>query len=329
MLLKRFEARTLPDALAKVRAECGDDALLVETKQTRGGFLVVAARPEVRPARSEAKSGALSLSRWTRGFQPLADKATAFGLPDNVLAAVEKALLGTRVDLSQPGDPAVPGLAAKVLAGLLRRENRLEEAGDGFRTIALVGPTGVGKTTTLAKLAARAKDRGENIAILTLDTYRMAAVEQLRAYADLMAVPFEVCFTATDLRRALQLHADKDRVYVDTTGRSPRDRDALPLLEGNLRAGQCATMLCLAAGTRAADARLVLDAFEPLGLDAVCLTKWDETVAPGEALGACIERGLPLGHVCVGQEVPQDILVAEPLALAEAAFDLQPAKAAP
>ena len=328
MLLKRFEARTLPDALAKVRAECGDDALLVETKQTRGGFLVVAARPEVRPARPEAKAGALSLSRWTRGFQPLADKATAFGLPDNVLAAVEKALLGTRVDLSQPGDPAVPGLAAKVLAGLLRRENRLEEAGDGFRTIALVGPTGVGKTTTLAKLAARAKDRGEDIAILTLDTYRMAAVEQLRAYADLMAVPFEVCFTATDLRRALQLHADKDRVYVDTTGRSPRDRDALPLLEGNLRAGQCATMLCLAAGTRAADARLVLDAFEPLGLDAVCLTKWDETVAPGEALGACIERGLPLGHVCVGQEVPQDILVAEPLALAEAAFDLQLAKAA-
>jgi flagellar biosynthesis protein FlhF len=328
MLLKRIEARTLPDALAKVRAECGEDALLVETKQTPRGYLVVAARPDATSPRPDQAGGTGLLSKWTRGFQPLADAAASFGLPDTVVRAVEKALLGTRVDLSRPGDPAVPGLAAKVLAGLLRRETRVEDADTAFRTLALVGPTGVGKTTTLAKLAARAKDRGERVAILTLDTYRMAAVEQLRAYADLMAVPFEVCFTATDLRRALQQHADKDRVYVDTTGRSPRDREALPLLEGNLRAGQCATLLCLAAGTRAADARLVLDAYEPLGLDAVCLTKWDETTAPGEALGAVVERGLPISHVCVGQEVPQDILVAEPVALAEAAFDLQTGKAA-
>jgi flagellar biosynthesis GTPase FlhF len=328
MLLKRIEARTLPEALAKVRAECGEDALLVETKQTPRGYLVVAARPEATPPRIAAPTQSGLLSRWTRGFQPLADAATAFGLPDAVLRAVEKALLGTRVELSQPGDPALPGLAARTLAGLLRRENRVEDADPAFRTVALVGPTGVGKTTTLAKLAARAKDRGERVAVLTLDTYRMAAVEQLRAYADLLATPFEVCFTATDLRRALQQHADKDRIFVDTTGRSPRDRDALPLLEGNLRAGQCATLLCLAAGTRAADARLVLDAFEPLGVDAVCLTKWDETTAPGEALGAVVERGLPLSHVCVGQEVPQDILAAEPMALAEAAFDLQGAGAA-
>lgn len=329
MLLKRIEAKTLPDALAKVRAECGEDALLVETKQTPRGYLIVAASPQAAAPRALDQAGGASLlSKWTRGFQPLADAATAFGLPDSVLRAVERALLGTRVDLSRPGDPAVPGLAAKVLAGLLRREARVEDADAAFRTLALVGPTGVGKTTTLAKLAARAKDRGERVAILTLDTYRMAAVEQLRAYADLLAVPFEVCFTATDLRRALQQHADKDRVYVDTTGRSPRDREALPLLEGNLRAGQCASLLCLAAGTRAADARLVLDAYEPLGLDAVCLTKWDETTAPGEALGAVVERGLPLSHVCVGQEVPQDILAAEPQALAEAAFDLQAEKAA-
>lgn len=328
MLLKRIEARTLAEALAKVRAECGDDALIVESKQTPRGHLVVAARPEAAATRTAAPTQSGLLSRWTRGFQPLADAATAFGLPDAVLRAVEKALLGTRVELSQPGDPALPGLASRTLAGLLRRETRIEDADPAFRTLALVGPTGVGKTTTLAKLAARAKDRGERVAVLTLDTYRMAAVEQLRAYADLLAAPFEVCFTATDLRRALQQHADKDRIFVDTTGRSPRDRDALPLLEGNLRAGQCATLLCLAAGTRAADSRLVLDAFEPLGVDAVCLTKWDETTAPGEALGAVVERGLPLSHVCVGQEVPQDILAAEPLALAEAAFDLQGAGAA-
>jgi flagellar biosynthesis protein FlhF len=328
MLLKRFEAKTLPDALARVRAECGEHALLVETRTTRTGYLVVAANPDAALQRPDQAGGAGWLSKWTRGFQPLAERALDFGLGTAVVRAVEKALLGTRVDLSRPGDPALPGLARAVLAGLVRTEPRVEDGDGAFRTQALVGPTGVGKTTTLAKLAARAKDRGERVAIVTLDTYRIAAVEQLRAFADLLAVPFEIAFTATDLRRALQQHAGCDRVYVDTTGRSPRDRDALPLLEGNLRAGKCSTLLCLASGTRARDCAVVFDAFEPLGIDAVCLTKWDETIAPGEALGALIERGLRCSHVCTGQEVPADIVAADALALAAAAFDLEPAPAA-
>jgi flagellar biosynthesis protein FlhF len=329
MLLKRFEAKTLPDALARVRAECGDDALVVETRSTRAGYLVVAARADAAAPRRDQAGAATALSKWTRGFQPLADKASDFGLSATVLRAVEKALLGTRVDLSRPGDPALPALASRVLAALVRTEPRLDAAngGDALRTVAVVGPTGVGKTTTLAKLAARAKDRGERVAIVTLDTYRMAAVEQLRAFADLLAVPFEVAFTATDLKRALHQHARCDRVYVDTTGRSPRDRDALPLLEATLRAGPCATLLCLAAGTRARDCAVVLDAFAPFAVDAVCLTKWDETTAPGEAVAAVIERGLPFSHLCIGQEVPADILAARPLAIAAAAFDCEGAEA--
>ena len=328
MLLKRIEAKTLQLALERVRAECGEDALVVETRTTRGGYLVVAARAQTAPPRQDQTGGRSFLSRWTRGFSPLADKAGDFGLTDDVLRPVERALLGTRVELSKPGDPAVPGLAAKVLAGLIRTEPRLEDRDEArFRKVAVVGPTGVGKTTTLAKLAGRARARGERVAIVTLDTYRVAAVEQLRAFADLMGAPFTVAFTPMDLRRALAEHANYDRIFVDTTGRSPRDRDAMPLLEGNLEAGNCSTLLCLAAGTRARDCRVVLDAFEPLGIDAVCLTKWDETVAPGEALSAVVERGLPLSHVCIGQEVPDDIVVAESLQLANAAFDLEAAEA--
>ncbi len=323
MLLKRFEARTLQQALDRVRGECGDDALVVETKPTRTGYLVVAARPEAAPARTDQTGSTAFLSRWTKGFRPLADKASDFGISDEVLRAIERALLGTRVNLSRPGDPALPELAAKVLAGLVRTETRIEDGDPAFRTLALVGPTGVGKTTTLAKLAGRARARGERVAIVTLDTYRVAAVEQLRAFADLLDAPFTVAFTATDLRRALQTHAHCDRVFVDTTGKSPRDREALPLLEGHLRAGACATLLCLAAGTRARDCRVVLDAYEPLGIDAVCLTKWDETVAPGESASAVVERGLPLSHLCIGQEVPADILAADALQLARAAFDLE------
>lgn len=326
MLLKRFEAKTLPQALALVQSECGDDALVVETKPTAKGYLVVAARPEPTPAmRPRDQTGAPALlSKWTRGFQPLAEHATDFGLSRTVLQAVERALLGTRVELSRPGDPALPQLASRILAALVHTAPGVEDAADArFRTLALVGPTGVGKTTTLAKLAGRARSRGERIGIVTLDTYRTAAVEQLRAFADLMDVPFAVAFTATDLRRLLHEHRGCDRVFVDTTGRSPRDRETMPLLEGNLRAGGCATVLCLTAGTRARDCRTVFEAYEPIGIDAVCLTKWDETVAPGEALAAVIERGLPLSHICVGQEVPADIVTADALQIARAAFDCE------
>ncbi|HEX5053669.1 MAG TPA: hypothetical protein VFZ65_17955 [Planctomycetota bacterium] len=326
MLLKRFEADTLSEALQRVQSECGTDALVVETRETRTGFLVVAARPDpTPPGRNQAGARSL-LSKWTRGFQPLADKAVDFGLSPAVLRAVERALLGTRVDLSRPGDPALLALASRVLAALVHTEPGVEDGDDAFRTLAVVGPTGVGKTTTLAKLAARARQRGERVAIITLDTYRMAAVEQLRAFADLLDVPFEVAFTATDLRRLLQQHTNCDRIFVDTTGRSPRDSEAMPLLEGNLRAGRCASLLCLAAGTRARDCKVVLDAYEPLGIDAVCMTKWDETVAPGEAVGAVVEHGLPLSHVCVGQEVPADIVAADAMQIAQAAFDCEVAE---
>ncbi len=328
MLLKRFERKTLAEALDAVRADCGQDALVVETKATRTGYLVVAARPDstATPAapRRDQTGGSTFLSKWTRGFQALAETATDFGISANVLRAVERALLGTKVDLSRAGDPALPTLAARVLTALIRTEPRLEDRDDDtFRTLALVGPTGVGKTTTLAKLAARARSRGEKVAIITLDTYRIAAVEQLRAFADLLDVPFSVAFTATDLRRQLQQHHDCDRIFVDTTGRSPRDREAMPLLEGTLRAGGCATLLCLAAGTRARDCQVVLDAYAPLGLDAVCLTKWDETVAPGESVATMVEQGLALTHLCVGQEVPADIVVADAEQLARAAFDVE------
>ena len=322
MLLKRIEAKTLPEAIERVRTECGTDALVVETKPTRTGYLVIAGKPNAAaPARDQAGSKSF-LSKWTKGFRPLAEKATDFGISHTILAAVEKALLGTRVELSRAGDPALPSLASRVLAALMHHEPRVEST-PGFQTLAVVGPTGVGKTTTLAKLAARAKDRGERVAIITLDTYRMAAVEQLRAFAELLDVPFSVALSANDARRAIDENIHADRIFIDTTGKSPRCRDSLPILSGTLRAIGANTLLCLAAGTRARDSKVVLNAYESMGIDAVCLTKWDETVAPGESLATVIEQGLPLSHLCIGQEVPSDIIVADGKQLAHAAFDCE------
>ncbi|HEX6812192.1 MAG TPA: hypothetical protein VF384_11255 [Planctomycetota bacterium] len=327
LLLERFEGKTLPEALARVTRERGHDALVVGTKQTRTGYLVLTARAERVPQRRDQAGALPSLSKWTHGFRPLAELATDFGVSHAVLYAVEDALLGTRVDLSRPGDPALQALASRVLSALVHTEPRVETGEGAFRTLALVGPTGVGKTTTLAKLAARAKGRGERVAIVTLDTWRVAAVEQLRAFADPMDVPLEVATTAADLRRSLQRHASRDRILVDTTGLSPRDDRAMALLEDNLRAGDCSVLLCLAAGTRARDCRVLFDACEPLGVDAVCLTKWDETQAPGESLAAVVEQGLRLSHLCFGPEVPADIAAADALRIAQAAFGAEAAGA--
>src|SRR5262249_24797783 len=102
--------------------------------------------------------------------------------------------------------------------------------------------------------------------------------------------------------------------------RSPLDRDALQTLAGALSGRAVARLLCLPAGTRRCDAEVVLVAYDRVGVDAVCLTKWGETMVPGESLAAVIGRGLGLSPIATGQEVPADIVAAEPAAIAQAAW---------
>lgn len=327
MLLKRFEAETLPKALEHLRSECGEDALIVETRSTRHGYLVVAADPDATQNERD-QAGRLSTPtprRWTRGFEPVAQKAAEFGLSPRILAAVEKALLGTRIELGRAGDPALGSMCKRILTALLPTESRFEgrPVHDDFGAITVVGSTGVGKTTTLAKLAARAVADQQDIAIVTLDTYRVAAVEQLRAFADLLDAPMDVAFTPQDLRRCLKQHQHRDRVYIDTTGRSPLDRNSMSALGSILASRETARMLCLPAATRRHDALVAIEAYDRFGIDGVCLTKWDETTMPGEALSTIAEHGIPLSHLGTGQEVPADILVADTMDIASRAFGEQ------
>lgn len=320
MLIKRIQAESLQEALSRVRTVCGENALLIETRRTGRGYLVVAAKAE-SPMPGPRGLVVRGVPRWTQGFAPLAEAALGFGLSPRPLSAVERALIGTQVDLSRPGDPALPGISARILQALIRTESLSDPR---YRVMALVGPTGVGKTTTLAKLAARAmRDHQETVAIVTTDTYRVAAVEQLRAFADMLGVPFEVAFTPTDLRRAVHRHGDVDRVFIDTTGRSPYDCDSIGTLRGTLDAAGPGIALCLAAGTRRGDGIAVLEGFAPLGSGCLILTKWDETECPGESLSLAIERGIPIARITVGQEVPKDIRVANSAELSNSAFRLE------
>ncbi len=319
MLIKRFRAPSLNEALQKVQTECGEHALVIETRHTKDGCLVVAARPPEEASREVAKSA--PSHRWTKGFTLLAKQARRFGMSKRVVTAIEDALIGTSVTLDQPGDPALPGVAMKVLKALIRTQLLDLPA---WRITTFVGPTGVGKTTTLAKVAARAhRHHGDTIAIISLDTYRVAAVEQLRAFADMLEVPFEVAFTPLDLRRALERHAEADRVFIDTTGRSPYDIDSVSLMAGTVQVARGRSVLCMPAGLRRLDAEAVLTGYRKLSPASVILTKWDETEVPGETLSLLIEQGMSIAYVTVGQEVPEDIMIADTTALAASAFHLE------
>ncbi len=179
----------------------------------------------------------------------------------------------------------------------------------GSRVVALVGPTGVGKTTTVAKLAARsALQQGGRVGLVTIDTFRIAAVEQLKTYAKIMAVPLRVAEDAGQFQTAVEEFSDRDLVLVDTAGRSPRDEEALAELFSLFPADLPVEVhLVLSVTTRSRDLEEILKRYAGLGASRLILTKLDETGSHGALLGLPLASRLPLSYVTTGQNVPDDI----------------------
>lgn len=179
--------------------------------------------------------------------------------------------------------------------------------------MAAVGPTGVGKTTTIAKLAAYyAITERRRVGLITVDTYRIAAVEQLRVYAEIMGLPLEVAMTPAELKAGLQRLHEMDVVLMDTAGRSPHDATKLHELEAMLAAAKPDhTVLCLSSTTQVDEIPGIVERFAVAPLTSVILTKVDETLRPGWILNACSSVQLPLVYLTTGQNVPDDIELAE------------------
>lgn len=181
--------------------------------------------------------------------------------------------------------------------------------GDGPLTIALVGPTGVGKTTTIAKLAAAYKlRRGQRVGLITTDTFRIAAVEQLRTYASIISVPLRVVMSPAEMASACRAMADCDVVLIDTAGRSPRDGQRVEELSAYLEAAQPhETHLVLSATAGLSALRSAAKGFSMAGPDRVLFTKLDEAESVGTVISMVHSLGLPLSFVTTGQEVPDHI----------------------
>jgi flagellar biosynthesis protein FlhF len=179
----------------------------------------------------------------------------------------------------------------------------------GTKIVALVGPTGVGKTTTIAKLAALyTVGRKAKIALVTIDTFRVGAVEQLKTYSRIMGVPLEVASTPKELEKALAAHTDKDLVLIDTVGRSPKDKETIEGLRSMLDSSfTIETHLCVAATTRERELRGSVESFKALPISRLLFTKLDESSSFGSIVNLQIENKLPLSYFTRGQRVPEDI----------------------
>ncbi len=179
----------------------------------------------------------------------------------------------------------------------------------GPRTIVLVGPTGVGKTTTLAKLAATCKLRqGRRVGLVTCDTYRIAAVDQLRTYANIIGLPIKVALTPGEMRQACAQLADRDIVLVDTAGRSQRDGAKLEELQALVAAARPDEVHLVLSGTSSEGVlREAVERFAPIGPDHVIFTKLDEAVSFGVLVNTIHRIDARLSYCTTGQEVPDQI----------------------
>jgi flagellar biosynthesis protein FlhF len=176
------------------------------------------------------------------------------------------------------------------------------------RIVAMVGPTGVGKTTTIAKLAARAYKHGVKVALITIDTFRIGAVAQLETYSGIMGLPLEVASTPAELAEALAAHADKQLIFIDTAGRSPRDREKLQELKSFLNMNPAIEVhLCLAATTRDNELARTVARFGVLPVSRLLFTKLDESESFGSIVNVHLRDKVPLSYFTTGQKVPEDI----------------------
>jgi len=207
------------------------------------------------------------------------------------------------------------GESIKIFNMPQKDEGALSAAG---RVLVLVGPTGVGKTTTIAKLAVvygvGGVDRPSlSVRVYTIDTFKIGGTEQLEKYCEIMEVPFGIIKNQTELRKEIDTYREEtDLILIDTIGSSPNDPKKLGEMQALLNAcgSKAEVYLVLSASTKTNDIEHILRQFEPFNYQAVLLTKMDETRTVGNIISALAEKGKPISFITNGQQIHKDIKIA-------------------
>lgn len=396
MRMKKYQAGSMAEAVAMIKAELGPNAVILHASESRKGLLGKAVVEVVAAADGSSSPPARAIARQPAAAGTASQRATAVaqrgrvataspavrspavherpetpapsGAGPDQMAEMQQHVLELRTALTRLSQQSQWPNSTKLAAPLAELHQRLLEqevepnlaiqlvttidgelslqaASDkttvldtlskhlrrmmptsgpleprpGEPTIIfLIGPTGVGKTTTIAKLAANLKVQRRRLTLITCDTYRIAAIPQLRTYADILRVPIEVAYTPEELTSKVLDHLDEEFVIVDTPGRSQRNADQLADLRRFVQAVPTRrTFLTVAAGARYRDMLDVVTRFGTIPFDGLLLTKLDETTTFGPILNLLHHTGKPLTYLTTGQNVPQDIALASSTGLAD------------
>ena len=249
----------------------------------------------------ESRQGGLSLHEALRRQEVdeeiLTEMATQSGAGDTLL---DSKSAGARITLSN------------YLTEHLKFSDGIKLNRHGVRLVALLGTTGVGKTTTLAKIAAKfVLEHGVNAALITADTYRISAVEQLKTYSDILGLPLEIVYTPTELNAAIDKHKHKELILIDTAGRSQQNAHQMRELEEFLRINpRIEKHLVISATTKLTDANDIMNKFSAVNPEKIIVTKIDETASLGMIVNLLRNKKTALSYITTGQSVPDDIELA-------------------
>lgn len=346
MKIKKYKAKTMADAMKQIKSELGADAIILSNKEIKTArFLglfkqkaveVVAAldkspnrkEPIVEQQRFEQtfvddqQSKVLAEIKQLKTMihsQVKADNR----IPEEFLAVynyllaedINKELAAELVEesalLKQKGSPySIKHLVTEVI------ENRfanIDTPGISYKKqiIQFVGPTGVGKTTTLAKVAAHSMLHfHKKIVFITTDTYRIAAIDQLKTYARILNVPIEVAYSKSDYHRALEKYKNYDLIFVDTAGRNFRDERYIDELKKIIDTDSMniETYLVMSLTAKERDVTGIYNRFKQLDIEKVIFTKLDETSTYGNIFNICLPEKKGVAYITNGQDVPDDIV---------------------
>ncbi len=325
MQVKHYRQPSVREAFRAIREDLGPDALVLSSAyvSARGWRGLIGLREVLVTARAPERDVPAPADRIGDGERRPADTQAP---PARATSVVAARLVAAGLDES---------LADAVAAGVPRREQRgmsaagvrraleqhlagLAAADETYAPVEVfVGPPGVGKTTTIAKIAAQERVRGGRaLGMIAADAFRAGAVEQLRTLASIIGAPFRAARTIDEIAYAID-HA-RHTLLIDTAGRSPADGDVRDLRRLLGRRDDVRTHLVLPADSSVRTARRILQTFADAQPDRVVLSKMDEASAPSALVMWLMERGVPVSYITDGQRVPEDLTAATPAALATA-----------
>ncbi|MGI6648214.1 MAG: flagellar biosynthesis protein FlhF [Bacillota bacterium] len=260
------------------------------------------------------------LENYPPGFGQIFDYLCSRDIEEELARRLVKAMANQLLASDLDNKPKIQECLDKLVCDLFQEPLPIQlSSRERPQVVSLVGPTGVGKTTTIAKLAARySLIEKKRLALITIDTYRIAAIEQLKTYGKIMDIPVEVVFTPEILRETIEQFKDKELILLDTAGRSPQNDTHMKELNIFLNQKNISeNYLVISAGTRYRDMLNIYKSFSNVvSIDKLIFTKLDETEYLGPLLSLVTYTRKNLSYVTTGQNVPDDIEVPSPRRLA-------------